>query len=93
MKRCVRRAGIERELSSRADQRVLRRFRHVERMDDYRMARRVLMAEVNGRRVRGRPRLGWMDGVKVALDNRGMTVEAARQFSKDRKEWRALVHM
>ena len=53
---------------------------HVEeRMDDYRMARRVLMAEVSGGRVRGRPRLGWMDGVKVALGNRGMTVEAARQ--------------
>ena len=46
-------------------------------MDEYRMARRVLMAEVSGRRVRGRPRLGWMDGVKVALGGRGMTVEAA----------------
>ena len=32
-----------------------------------------------GGRVRGRQRLGGMDGVKVALDNRGMTVEAARQ--------------
>ena len=39
-----RRAGIERELASRADQRVLRWFGHVERMDQYRMARRVLMA-------------------------------------------------
>ena len=38
-----RRAGIERELASRADQRVLRWFEHVERMDEYRMARRVLM--------------------------------------------------
>ena len=37
--------------------------------------------------------LGWMDGVKLALGNRGMTGEAARQCSKDRKEWRALVHM
>ena len=63
------------------------------RMDDYRMARRVLMAEVSGERVRGRPRLGWMDGVNVALGNRGMTVEAARQCAKDRKAWRALVHM
>ena len=36
-----RRAGIERELASRADQRVLRWFGNVERMDDYRMARRV----------------------------------------------------
>ena len=51
----------------------------MERMDEYRMARRVLMAEVSGGRVRGRPRLGWMDGVKVAVGNRGMTVEAARQ--------------
>ena len=39
-----RQAGIERELASRADQRVLRSFGHVERMDEYRMARRVLMA-------------------------------------------------
>ena len=82
----------ERELASRADQRVLRWFGHVERMNQYRMARRVLMAEVRGGRVRGRPRLGWMDGVKVALGNRGMTVKAARQCSKDRKEWRAMVH-
>ena len=73
-----RRAGIGRELASRADQRVLRWFGHVERMDDCRMARRVLMAEVSGEGVRGRPRLGWMDGVKVALGNRGMTVEAER---------------
>ena len=38
---------------------------------------------------------GWarMDSVKVALGKRGMTVEAARQCAKDRKEWRALVHM
>ena len=88
-----RRAGIERELASRADQRVLRSFGHVERMDECRMARRELMAEVSGGRVRGRPRLGWMDGVKVSLGNRGMTVESARQCAKDRKEWRALVHM
>ena len=38
-------------------------FWHVGRMDEYRMARGVLMAEVSGGRVRGRPRLGWMDGV------------------------------
>ena len=47
------RAGIERELANRADQRVLRWFGHVERMDEYRMARRVLMAEVSGDRYEG----------------------------------------
>ena len=87
-----RRAGIERELACRADQRVLRRFGHVERMDEYSMARRLLIAEVSGGRVRMRLRLGWMDGVKVALGNRGMTVEAERRCAKDRKEFRALVH-
>ena len=50
------------------------------------MARRVVMAEVSMGRVGGRPRLSWMDGVKVALGNREITVEAARQCGKDWKE-------
>ena len=62
------------ELASRADQKVLRWFGHVERMDKYRMARRVLMAYVSGGRVRGRPRLCLRVGVKVVLGNTGMTV-------------------
>ena len=66
-----RRTGIERELASRADQRVLRWFGYLERMDQYRMARRVLMAEVSLGRVQGRPRLGWMNGVKVTVGNGG----------------------
>ena len=80
------RAGIERELANNADQRVLRWFEHVERMDEHRMARRVLMAEVSRERVRGRPRLSCMVGVKMALGNIGMSVEAVRQCVKDRKE-------
>ena len=80
-----RRAGIE--MASRADQRILRWFGHVERMVEYHMA------EVSGGRVRGRLRLGWMDAVNVALVNRGITVEAARQCAKDRVQWRALVHI
>ena len=79
-----RRAGIESELASRADQSVLRWFGHVERMDEFRISRRVLMVEISGGRVRGRPRLGWIDSV---------TVEPARQCAKDRKEWKALVYM
>ena len=61
------------ELASRADQRVLRWFEHVERMDEYCMARRVSKAEVSGELVCDRRRLGWMDGVKMALGNGGMT--------------------
>ena len=48
-------------------------------MHEYRMARRVLMAEVSGGRVQSRPRLGYTDDEKVALDSRWMTVEAERK--------------
>ena len=55
------RAGIEG--SWRVERiRVLRWFGYVERMDEYRMASSVLIADVSGGRVQGKPRLGWMDG-------------------------------
>ena len=40
-----RRTGIGREMASRVNQRVLRWLRHVDRMDEYRMTRRVLIVE------------------------------------------------
>ena len=43
---CIR-AGIERELVSRAEQRVLGWFGHLKRMDEYGMARRVWTMEVS----------------------------------------------
>ena len=42
------RAGIKMELSSRADQRVLRWFGHVERIDEYRMARTETEVRLDG---------------------------------------------
>ena len=57
-----RRAGVERELPSRADQGLLRWLEHAERME-YRMASRVLMAEVSG----GRARLGESDLHPISL--------------------------
>ena len=47
-------------------------------MHEDNMSRRVLMAEVSGGRVWSRPKLGFVDDVKVALSSRGMMVEAAR---------------
>ena len=46
-----RRARIEWQLASRADKRVLRWFWHMEKMDENRMARRVLKVEVSGGQV------------------------------------------
>ena len=42
-------------------------------------ARRVLMVDVSRGRVRGRHRLGQMDGMAMALGSRGMMEEAAQQ--------------
>ena len=81
------RAGIEMELESRADQRVLRWFGHVERMDQFRIARRVLMAEVSGGRVRGRPEVrleGWCED---GLWQQGYHREAARKIGKSGEPW------
>ena len=72
------------ELASRADQRVLRWYGHVESMNEYHMVGRVLMVEVSGLRVRGRPMLGLMDGVKVSLSNRGMTVHGGCAPARER---------
>ena len=83
-----RRAAIEREFASRADQRVLRWFGYVKRRDEY-----LWKEGVDGgvsRLVRGRPKLRWMDGAKVAIGIRGMAVETARQCAKDRKEGRLI---
>ena len=88
-----RRAALDIELASTEDQRVLRWFGYMKRMDVYRMAKRVLLADVSGGQVRSRPRLGWIDGVNVAMISSGMAMEAARQCGKDKKEWSALALM
>ena len=36
----------------------------------------------------GRPRLGWMDSMKVAWGSRGMTAVSALRVAEDRKQWR-----
>ena len=40
---------------------------------------------------RGRPRFGWMDGVKRALNDRKMDVREASEHARNRYEWRTIV--
>ena len=47
-------------------------------------------AGMDGRGVRGRPRVGWMDGVKKALNKRGWMREA-KERARNSNEWRAIV--
>ena len=89
-----RRAAIEKEFGSSGDQRVFRWFGHVVRIYEYRMGRRMLMAEVSGGQVRGSSRLGWMhgwcEGGLGQLMNDGGGCATIRERYE---EWRALVHM
>ena len=86
------RTGVRKELAGRVDMNVLRWFGHVVRMDNERLSKRVMNAKVDGRNVRGRPRFGWMDGVKKALNDRGMDVREANERARNRNEWRAVVY-
>ena len=78
-------AGLEREMASRGDQRVLRWFSRVKRIYQHLMARRVL--------IRGTMRLDWMNGVKVALGSWGITVTAVQQCEKNIEACKVVVYM
>ena len=83
--------GMRRELAARVDMLVLKWFGHVERMDNDRLLKKVMNAKVGGRSARGRPRFGWMDGEKRALNDRKMDVREANECAGNRNEWRTIV--
>ena len=85
-----RMTGVRKELAVRVDRNVLRWFGHVERMDDDRLLKKVVSARVDGRGAKGRPRFGWMDGVKKALRDK-MGVREERERARNRNEWRRMV--
>ena len=41
--------------------------------------------------MRGRPKMVWMDGVKRAVEKRGVNVDRAKELACYRSEWRAFV--
>ena len=85
------RTGVMRGLAERAEQRELRWFGHVERMEEEHLVKKIVRSDATGVRPRGRPQMGWIDGVKRALDARGMTVEQRRMIVHDGSNWRAVV--
>ena len=48
-------------------------------------------AKVDGKSARERPRFGWMDGVKRALNDRRMDIREASERARNRNEWRMIV--
>ena len=64
---------------------------HVARMGEERGVYRVLVGKPEGRKPMGRPRLGWVDNIRMELQEVGCGYMDWIELSQDRDRWRALV--
>ena len=60
-------------------------------MDNERLLKKVMNVKVDGRSTRGRPRSGWMDELKRALNDRKMNMREASERASNRNEWQMIV--
>ena len=76
------------DIVSIIQERRLRWFGHVVRMDSDRFPRKVCFWTPTGKRKRGRPKLTWKSSIERDLANVPMTWKDATEAALDRQEWR-----
>ena len=70
-------------VEDKVDENILRWFSHVYRMGEERIPKHMLDHKVCGRRPRGRPRMRWVDGAKLAVGERGVSFAEAKELTGD----------
>ena len=66
---------------------VFQRFRHVERMENDKIAKKVYVGEWVGSRSVDRSQKRWIDTMKDCLKKRSLDIRQARRMVHDRSEW------
>ena len=85
------RLQYQRNVVQRIQQRRLRYFGHVVRMDPTRYPKVAMEGYVHGQRGRGRPKKRWMDMIEQDCEMLGLDVYNAKRLAQDRAGWRNAV--
>ena len=53
------------------------------------LGKTLMLGGIGGRRRRGRPRMGWLDGITDSVD---MSLSELQELVLDREAWHAVIH-